>query len=135
MLTGRCQCGAVRFEIDGAPRGLYVCHCLECRRQSASAFGISVDVAEEALRLTQGEPQSWARPTPHGHLICYFCPACGSRLWHAPDPRDGAVTVKGGTLDEPPDLSGAVHIWTKRKMPGLMIPDDVEQWPEEPEQR
>ena len=48
---------------------------------------------------------------------------------------DGGVTIKGGSLDEPPDLSRAVHIWTKRKLAGVVIPEDAEQWPEEPDAR
>ena len=54
MRTGGCQCGAVRYAIGGAPLALYVCHCRECQKQSASAFGISLEVApsakEELLR-------------------------------------------------------------------------------------
>jgi hypothetical protein len=41
-MEGRCQCGAVRFTTPLAqPLKVFVCHCLECRRQSASAFGVS----------------------------------------------------------------------------------------------
>ena len=54
LLTGGCQCGEVRYEIAGAPREVYVCHCLECRKQSASAFGISVMVLGADVRLVKG---------------------------------------------------------------------------------
>lgn len=41
-MEGRCQCGAVRFTTPLVrPLKMFVCHCLECRRQSASAFGIT----------------------------------------------------------------------------------------------
>ena len=36
---------------------LYVCHCRECRKQTASAFGISAIVRREDFRLTQGDPE------------------------------------------------------------------------------
>ena len=55
VLTGGCQCGAVRYEIAAEPLTVYVCHCRECRKQSASAFGISLLVPRDALRLLQGE--------------------------------------------------------------------------------
>ena len=61
-LTGGCQCGAVRYTIAAEPLSTYVCHCRECRRQSASAFGISVIVPEAAFALTQGEVRAWRRP-------------------------------------------------------------------------
>lgn len=37
-----CQCGAVTFKTPlHEPLALYICHCLDCRRQSASAFAAS----------------------------------------------------------------------------------------------
>ena len=37
------------------------------------------------------------------------------------------------SLDEPVDLTQAKHIWTSRKLPGVMIPPHAEQWPMEPD--
>ncbi len=53
-LSGGCQCGAVRYEVQGTPHEIYVCHCRECRKQSSSAFGISVMVRSADVRLLQG---------------------------------------------------------------------------------
>jgi hypothetical protein len=131
-IAGGCQCGAVRYEISAAPLQIYVCHCRECRRQSASAFGISAIFPRAALTVTQGETRTWTRPTDSGRVLdCAFCAACGSRLWHA-TPGEDVVSIKGGSLDEPADLTGAIHIWTSRKLPGVVIPDDAPQYAEEP---
>ena len=51
---GGCQCGAVRYRIHGEPLGLAVCHCTECQRQSGSAFGMSLAVAEPSFELLSG---------------------------------------------------------------------------------
>jgi hypothetical protein len=111
---------------------IYVCHCRECRRQSASAFGISVSVAKDAFRLERGEVRTWSRRTDSGRTLdCRFCPVCGTRLWHEGAGWD-VLSVKGGTLDEPVDLRGAIHIWTSRRLDGVVIPAEAEQWPEEP---
>jgi len=134
MRTGGCQCGAVRYETVDEPTELYVCHCLECRKQSASAFGISFIVPHRDITLTRGAPHFWERPTDSGGRVrCAFCPDCGSRLWHedAADPE--RASIKGGSLDEAPDISAVDHIWTKRKMPGVVIPGGARQFPEEPE--
>lgn len=135
MLTGGCQCGAVRYRITADPIRIYVCHCTECRAQSASAFGISVIVASDAFRLVQGHPKSWSRQTATDkRLECRFCPDCGTRLWHGNTPDDGVVSVKGGSLDAARmgglDLGGAAHIWTRSKLPGILIPEGARQWPE-----
>lgn len=134
MLTGGCQCGSVRYELHGEPIELYVCHCLECRRQSASAFGMSLMVRLADLKVTKGEPRFWTRDTDSGgRLACAFCPTCGSRLWHQPEPATGTATIKAGSVDHGVDMSGAFHIWTSRKMPGFVIPEGARQFPYDPE--
>ena len=129
MRRGGCQCGAVRIELSGTPQRVYACHCLECRRQSASAFGISVIHAPNDLSVVQGEPDVWVRATASGgEMRCWFCPTCGSRLWHE---ARGVVSVKGGALDEVPEPTR--HIWTSRKLPWVRLPEGVQTWPEEPD--
>jgi len=131
--TGGCQCGAVRYELTGPPVDLYVCHCTECRAQSASAFGISVIVKSDDLRLVAGTPGMWTRKAAiNGTLDCFFCPTCGSRLWHGNPETRPRVSIKGGSLDVPPDLSSAKHIWTSSKLAGVIIPDHVEAHAKEP---
>ena len=133
MINGRCQCGAVCYEHSGPATALYVCHCRECQKQSASAFGISVEVTKFGLRVTQGTPKFWIRDTDSGNrLRCAFCPDCGARLWHEPESGADWLTLKGGALDTPPDISKAIHIWTSRKLPGVIIPEGAQQFPEEP---
>jgi hypothetical protein len=124
----------VRYQISGQPLAIYVCHCLECRKQSASAFGISARVRRVDFSVVSGTPRFWSRKTDSGRMLdCAFCPECGSRVWHQRGGDPGEfVTVKGGSLDEAVDLSGAIHIWTSRKLPGVIIPDDAPQFPLEP---
>lgn len=132
--SGGCQCGAVRYELTGAALELYVCHCRECQKQSASAFGISLIVPRDGLRLTRGTPRVWSRPaTVGGTLDCAFCPTCGTRLWHQSAGDAATVSVKGGSLDEPLDLRPASHIWTSRTLPGVILPEDATRFPGEPE--
>ena len=134
MRTGGCQCGEVRYESAGEPIALYVCHCLECRKQSASAFGMSLEVPSAGLRVTHGHPRFWTRPADSGRRVkCAFCPHCGSRLWHQREEPAETLTIKAGSLDEPVDFSTAIHIWTSRKLPGMVIPADAEQFLGEPD--
>ena len=41
------------------------------------------------------------------------------------------LSIKGGSLDEPPDLTQAVHVWVSRKLPGVTIPPGARQFAEE----
>lgn len=132
-MRGGCQCGAMRYEIHGRPTDLYVCHCQECRRQSASAFGISVIVRSADLRVVMGAPSVWTRPAAiGGTLACAFCPTCGTRIWHGDPDKDAEISIKGGSLDVPPDLSRAKHIWVSRMVAGVVLPEGVERHAEEP---
>lgn len=132
MKSGGCQCGNVRYECDAEPLALYVCHCTECRHQSASAFGMSLTMPAGTIRVTKGAPNFWTRLANSGRRMrCAFCPACGSRLWHEALDSD-YLSIKAGSLDEPVDISTAIHIWTSRKLPGAVIPPGAEQYPEEP---
>jgi hypothetical protein len=129
-----CQCGSIRYEFSGNALELYVCHCKECQKQSASAFGISVIVLRGAFRVTRGMPMFWSRATDTGHTLeCAFCPDCGSRLWHQRRGAAETISVKGGSLDEAVDLRRAVHIWTSRMLPGIIVPEGAAQFPGEPE--
>ena len=131
-LTGGCQCGALRYEITVTPEALYVCHCRECRKQSASAFGMSLVVPRAGFRLLQGSVKSWSRPTDSGRILnCLFCPECGSRIWHERAGGAETITVKGGSLDQPLDLDSAIHVWTSRRLPGVIIPEHAAQYAEE----
>lgn len=130
---GGCQCGAVRYGISGEVLELYVCHCRECQRQSASAFGISVIVSRETLAVTAGRPKFWSRAADSGNTVdCAFCPDCGTRLWHQGRGFADVVSVKGGSLDDAVDLGQAVHIWTSRRLSGVDIPDAATQYAGEP---
>ncbi len=132
--TGRCQCGGVRYECAERSIETFVCHCEECRRQSASAFGISYFVARENFHLVSGAPQVWVRDADSGRKVeCAFCSLCGSRLWHQSGPKSETISVKGGSLVDPVDISNAIHIWVSRKLPSVEIPDSARQHPKEPE--
>ncbi|MEL6530545.1 MAG: GFA family protein [Pseudomonadota bacterium] len=111
----------------------YTCHCTECQKQSSSAFGISVPVMKSALTI-EGELSMWTRPTDSGSTTdCYFCPKCGTRLYHAGANRPGMITIKGGSLDSADTLKPIAHIWTKSAPAWLNLDDDVPHWETQPQ--
>src|SRR4030095_13489804 len=119
--SGGCQCGSIRYLAPRKPLGLYICHCTECRKQSASAFGLSFIVRRDTLKVVHGRPAFWTRQTVSGHTLeCAFCSSCGSRLWHQSSGYPETVNVKAGSLDQSVDLTDAVHIWTSSKLPGVV---------------
>lgn len=128
-----CQCGLITFTTPlPEPLALYHCHCLECQKQTASAFGTSAKFPAFALSEENKKNLGvWTRPTDAGNTSdCYFCKNCGVRLIHAKRGGD-SVSVKGG-LVKGLDWTKAVHIWTKRAV--VPIPEGAKQFEGEPPQ-
>jgi hypothetical protein len=131
--TGGCQCGAVRYELTAEPLTVVACHCTECQKQSTSAFGMSVVVPAEALRLTRGEVKQWTRTTGSGRkLVANFCGTCGGRIFHQPDGVP-IVTVRAGSLDDTSWLRPAGHLWTRSAQPWVTIDPDMLAYETQPE--
>jgi hypothetical protein len=136
--TGSCQCGQVRYTVTGTLPPAYACHCGECKKQSASAFSMSVAV-EWARLSVSGEVAIHETIAFSGarKLAC-FCPACGTRMWHRPLPDSDWVTLKVGTLDDSASVSPRGHLWVSKKQPWITLdptltafdtqPDDVHHW-------
>lgn len=132
-MTGGCQCRSVCYRVAARSPVVYACHCRECQKQSASAFGLSLPVARSDFQVN-GALSSWERATDLGSRThCFFCPACGSRVYHASDRSPDRVTVKAGSLDDTSGLHPVAHIWVSRKQPWVIIPDAVPTHPTQPD--
>ena len=119
-LTGGCQCGQVRYEVTAEPLTLYACHCGECQKQSSSAFGMSLPLRKEAIRVMAGTPSHWMRKAASGAMVdCTFCGVCGTRLFHESERNPGVLVVKPGTLDDTGWLNPIGHIWTASAQPWM----------------
>lgn len=133
--TGGCQCGELRYAIErDAIQTLYGCHCLECQRQSGSAFGLSLTLEPRGLRITRGKPRSWVRIADTGATNrAHFCPTCGVRLYHDGGEDSDWISLKAGTLDETGGLRPVGHIWTKRAQPWVTLPESLLLYEGQPE--
>ena len=133
-LTGGCQCGAVRYELKAAPMPAIICHCSECQKQTASAFGMTLPVARADLRILSGELKEWRRLADSGReLACYFCPQCGTRLYHSSSMGPGFWHLKPGTLDDTSWLKPVAEVWTRSAQPWLKLANDLQSFPGQPE--
>lgn len=129
-IEGGCRCGRIRYRVaaDKLPVA-YACHCRDCQTWSGSAFGLQFILAENLLEVT-GEPLLYERTSPESGRTSYQrgCPTCLTRIYNTNSARPGLAVVRAGTLDRSDELGIVAHIWTKRKMKGIDIPDDVPSW-------
>jgi hypothetical protein len=63
---GGCACGAVRYRLTSDPLFTHCCHCLNCQRQTGSAFVINVLIEADRLELLAGVPQPVDGPRDYG---------------------------------------------------------------------
>ena len=113
-LSGGCQCGHIRYQINGDPLTLYACHCLDCQAQSASAFGLSMWVRMNDFDLLGGELKFWSTKADDGsQKHCAFCPDCGTRIYHVGEDAE-IISLKAGSLSDRSALNPVAHNWTKR---------------------
>jgi len=77
MLTGGCFCGAIRYEVRGAPFDETNCHCSICRRTTGAPFVTWFSVRSPDFRIIKGEPTRF-NSTERG--VRSFCSRCGTQL-------------------------------------------------------
>ena len=123
---GRCACGAVRYRLTGAPMFVHCCHCLDCQRQTGSAFVVNALIETDRIALLSGAPVATAMPTESGrpHDV-YRCADCLTALWSDYGRRPALRFVRVGTLDDPAALAPDVHIFTRSKQPWVGLPPGV----------
>jgi len=122
---GGCACGAIRYRLTSEPLFVHCCHCLNCQRQTGSAFVINLLLEADRVKVLTDEPQPTDAPRDDGSVQRIFrCPSCHVAVFSEygwPELR----FVRGGTLDNPSAVTPDVHIFTRSKVPWVTIPDDT----------
>ena len=122
---GRCACGAVRYKLTVEPLFVHCCHCLNCQRQTGSAFVINALIEKDRLELLSGEPVAVPVPRDDGSQQTIMrCPSCQIAVWSFYTRPDVAF-VRAGTLETPSSVKPDVHIYTRSKLPWVTLPVSV----------
>jgi hypothetical protein len=115
---------------------VYACHCTLCQKQSGSAFGMALVFDGGALAMQGTAPTHFVRQG-HGRMFrCYFCPRCGTRIYHQWFTAEGDfpfLNVKPGTLDDTSWLRPGCHVWTRHAQPWIKFSADDVLFDEQPE--
>ena len=120
---GGCACRQVRYRLTSEPLFVHCCHCLNCQRQTGSAFVINLMIEADRVELVAGDPQSVEVPRDDGSVQkVYRCPECQVAVYSEYG-RPEVLFVRAGTLDEPREIEPDVHIFTKSKVGWVGIPE------------
>ncbi|MGO4684924.1 GFA family protein [Hyphomicrobium sp. 2TAF46] len=109
--SGGCQCGAVRFRVEGTLADASVCHCRMCQKAFGSLYAPLVSVRGAELIWTRGQPKKFqsSNAAQRG-----FCADCGTPLtYEAPD----GVALAIGAFDDPTGLAPKIQWGVEGKLP------------------
>jgi hypothetical protein len=116
VLTGGCQCGAIRYAAQGEPMYSALCHCADCRKSAGApmvgwALFAESDVTIEGMSARY---QSSANATRH------FCPTCGTGLFYTNAVIfPGSIDIQTATLDDQAALPPQAHIQMAEAAPWM----------------
>ena len=122
VLTGGCQCGAVRYALYAKPDGASLCHCRMCQKAVGNAFAAYAGVPRADLAWTRGAPATF-NSSPVAERG--FCARCGSTLSMHEAVLPDRVQVSLGSLDRPDLVRPDDHVWTSSQLPWLEGVDDL----------
>ena len=130
MLTGGCFCGAIRYEVDGAPFRETNCHCSICRRTTGAPFLSMFSARSIEFRIIKGERARFNSTTKS---VRSFCSRCGTQLTgeHADFPDEIGITT--ASLDNPNLIPPRVNIHTGSRLEWV-VPDGLPEYREGPRQ-
>ena len=124
--VGGCSCGEVRYRLTSAPMFVHCCHCLNCQRHTGTAFVVNLLIEAARVELLSGAPQPVTMPLNGGSPNRIFrCPQCQVAVWSEYGGRTAVRFVRAGTLDDPSTVSPDVHIYTRSKLPWVLLPESV----------
>jgi hypothetical protein len=104
-----------------------MCHCIDCQRQTGSAFGIGAFFERSAVSVVQGTPKTYTRDSASGkHVTFHFCGECGSTVFWEPERAPHLIGVAVGAFADPAFPAPQQSVWTHRKHAWLDLPDDVQ---------
>lgn len=107
-LEGGCQCGTVRYSVEGEPQHVALCHCSDCRKSSGAPTVAWAAYTAAEFALTAGTPKVY---NSSGAAMRHFCPTCGSGLYYVNEAvLPGLVDIQVATLDDPEALPPQAQI-------------------------
>ena len=99
--TGRCYCGAVRYELRGKQMWPGLCHCDVCRRFSGGRAGSWFGCKEDEIDL-KGELSYYRYTADSGNIVRRgTCAVCRTPVCNQNSCMPDVLVIAAGTLDAP----------------------------------
>ncbi len=116
VLTGGCQCGAVRFASYSNPGRISVCHCRMCQKAVAGPFAAFVEIPHGDFAWTRGLPGTFRSSSTAERD---FCTACGTPLSYR-KLNGSVIELLTGAFDRPDRVIPTYQIGIESKLAWAM---------------
>jgi hypothetical protein len=113
VLTGGCQCGAVRYALYAEPVAADICHCRMCQKAMGNLFMAVASVPRDQFAWTAGTPATWQSSAIAERG---FCQQCGTPLSFRYLSRE-RISITTGSLDEPARARPTSQIGIESRVP------------------
>ena len=121
VLTGGCQCGAVRYALYSMPQEVSLCHCRMCQKALGNVFAPYASVPRQEFAWTRGEPALFQSSSIAERG---FCQRCGTPLsFRYLD--TGNISVSVGSLDDPNAAPPGLHYGIESRVSWLRMADGL----------
>jgi hypothetical protein len=124
VASGRCECGAVAFWVDGPLRDVVACHCTQCRRTSGH-YSADTSASVAHVRFVTDGTLVWYRSSDTAERG--FCGRCGSNLFWRPLGEPQRISIAAGSLNGGTGLRIARHLFTADRGDYYALPSDEAQ--------
>ena len=131
MIRGHCECGRVRFEVDGNIQDFSHCHCSQCRRLHGAAFATFAGVERDKFRYVSGEGEVTVYSSSERNERV-FCSVCGSTILVDALEETDALYLSMSAIDGDPPRPKGYHAYVGSRAPWHEITDNLEQYETEP---
>jgi hypothetical protein len=113
VLSGGCQCGAVRYVLYAEPSAADICHCRMCQKAVGNLFMASAGVPLDQFAWTTGEPAVFRSSSAAERG---FCARCGTPLTFRYLAED-RINVTLGSLDQPAKVRPTLQHGIESRVP------------------
>jgi hypothetical protein len=125
--VARCACGALSARAEGDPVRLSLCHCLDCKRRTGSAFGWNATYDADQVEIV-GAYRSFTRGSDDGFWVRnHFCDTCGAGLFYEIERRPGMISIAAGAFADPDFPPPRIEVYEERRcawLPDFGLPQE-----------
>jgi hypothetical protein len=122
-MSGSCQCGGVRFEVEGPFLRVTNCHCTTCKKISGGAGTVSGRAPTDAITILEGRKLIETYQPQEGTAKS-FCRTCGSNLFGGGWPASEHTSVRLSAIDSGLEQKPEAHIYVRSLAEWEQLPED-----------